>query len=74
MTDSTFNLTDIPLKPKGRDGTDLQTGCLVVRGGKLSEAEFNRLYGGDQRKVEQAGITFEDEDGNVQTSSPQRDA
>ena len=60
-----FNLTDIKKKPTGKDGLQITTGFLAVRAGKLSEAEFSRLYGGDQRGLEQK-IIFEDEHGNVE--------
>jgi hypothetical protein len=59
-----FNLTDIKRKPKGKDGLQITTGYLAVRGGPaLSEAAFDAIYGGDQRGREQK-IVFEDGEGN----------
>jgi hypothetical protein len=61
-----LNLTDTPIKPKGRDGLELKTGFLVV-GVRKTEAEFSACYGGVQVPQE---IIFEDAEGNVETTSP----
>ena len=70
MADDLFNLTDIKKKPTGKDGIEIVTGFLVVRGGKLSEAQFENLYGGVRGEDEP--IIFEDADGNVETVSPRK--
>lgn len=70
MVDDIFNITDTRKKPKGKGGQDIVTGFLVVRGGKLSEAQFEKLYGGVQGEDEP--IIFEDADGNVETVSPRK--
>jgi hypothetical protein len=58
-----FNLTDVRKKPQGKDGLQIVTGFLAVRAGPpLSEAAFEKLYGGDQRGLEQK-VTFENAEG-----------
>ena len=70
MVDDIFNITDTRKKPKGKDGEEIVTGFLVVRGGKLSEAQLENLYGGLQGEDEP--IIFEGADGNVETVSPRK--
>jgi hypothetical protein len=67
-----FNLIDIKKKATGKDGQQVQTGFLVVRE-PMTELEFE-AYAVELNALSKSrtmpDIIFEDEDGNVQTSSP----
>lgn len=63
------NILDQEFEPLATDDGRAQMG-LVVRGLKLSEREFEALYGGKQEPGE---VLFESEDGTPEPTAPGRD-
>jgi hypothetical protein len=66
-----INPLDQDFEPLAVDKTGPVHG-LVVRGGKLTEREFDALYGGDRRGTTPK-ILFEDENGNPEPRPPGQD-
>jgi hypothetical protein len=63
------NILDQDFEPLASEQTGPQMG-LVVRGVKLSEREFEALYGGKQ---ELQPVAFENEAGEPEVAAPGRD-